>query len=199
MKKIGLVIVISVLTFTSCTSSYLFKPIVTVDTQETMFANGYEFLLSHGEHSGVGMFVEKTKKGELRMHAEIFNTSTDKYFDFNPEDITVTYLRNGTEVNIKVYSPRDYMKKLERSQNIQIAVAAMDYAVNNTSTDGVGSQLANERNYTRNSLLVANRLYPEDEVEGDVMTKTYRMTGERFMVTMPIASDIHEFVFKIPK
>lgn len=195
--------IILILSISSCTTSYLYPPLPTGATQETMLVNGYEFLISHGEVSGIAMFLEKTKKNEFRLHTLVFNTSTDKYFDFRPEEIEISYNYHKKDYTKGIIPPDKYLKKLERNQNIQIWTAAFDEALNGSNsvydTNNLGSQLASEYNYQQSALLFAHTLYPADELEGDVMVKPSTLLAPKYVVKVPCGSDIHYFTFDNPK
>ncbi len=140
----------SILTLTSvivlltigCSNSYYLKPVIrSNDNMDVIYHEGKPVALSFGEETTVGLYCIKTTDNELLLHVLYTNESSEKRITVIPEDIKIYGVdKQLQKKQLKVYSAKEYLRKMQRKQNwatVALAVAGAmeaEEAAKSTST-----------------------------------------------------------------
>lgn len=113
---------------TACTSAVYLRPVVHPGQEiETIFWQGRELAISHGERTTVAVFGMKTEENELLLHVLYQNRSAGTRMDVIPEKIGVeAFDEGGQSKRLGVFSAERYMRKKRNAQ--QWALAAQAFA-----------------------------------------------------------------------
>lgn len=99
------------------------------NTQDTIYVDGNEVIISEKEHTTIAAFGEAVK-GELELTIHVMNISQER-IDVLPENIIVTGKKaNGDQISLDVIQPNEYLRKIENQNRASLVASAIVGLVN---------------------------------------------------------------------
>ena len=141
MKRLFLLLILGICFLSGCATSFKLSPVIESDGQhDLIYVGGNEVAVSILPNSIVALYGEKTIETELILHVLCYNASENR-MNVLPDRFIVTglevnyfddysKLQKFDEKNLIVYSPDEYMKKIQKDQQWRMFAQALSGAMN---------------------------------------------------------------------
>ena len=178
--------ILIILIVSGCSTSFKLSPVMKqTDNQKIVYFDGDEVALSFRKETAIGVFGEKTEKGEINLFV-MYQNNSNKSININPAKITVVGIDSyGKRKKLKVYSADEYIKKIKREQAWQ----AFGQALGNISDSyNAGRTTSNTTGIIGNTPFSANT----NTYDAGKQAEVNRKNMERMQQTATLNSIINE-------
>jgi len=126
MKFIVVVCSTFILSLSGCIQAYyLYPKTENIANVDLFMMDGKDLAISHMEKSTVTIFADKRVKNEIFLYLRYQNDSEEPINIF-PSNIKVSGVSEyGKPIILSLYSPEEYIKRLQRKQEFQLAIGGL--------------------------------------------------------------------------